>query len=369
MKTARLALLAVVCLFTFLFTSCNSALKLGAPQSAVRSYNGTASVGDFLTISIDSTAQTITYKNYTNGETGTVPYTVNADGTYAITDPKGNLLTAYEVPGFVMMVEAANAGPNRDTQALITAVESAPSSIDTFAGRNFNYLQFRTAAGGMEMGTIAIDTQGGIQHDGYWPFGVFSQNLFGGGSFPAASVQEDASGNFFTIKEPSGNDYVFGTQNGFFVVDTGAGTILGLPKAASKSFDASNAGTYTAIFYEKAGAQTGQGNVETGTPSEGTAKVTISATGLMTITDSQNNVLASGTLAAVADTPYLYDGTSNTLSDPCYGMFTFRMSTGGVQQDVFASFQGNAVVFSSFQTALPIQGYASYTYYYGVGLK
>ena len=50
-------------------------------------------------------------------------------------------------------------------------------------------------------------------------------------------------------------------------------------------------------------------------------------------------------------------------------MFTFRLTTGGVQQDVFASFQGNAVVFSSFQTALPIQGYAPYTYYYGVGLK
>jgi len=50
-------------------------------------------------------------------------------------------------------------------------------------------------------------------------------------------------------------------------------------------------------------------------------------------------------------------------------MFTFRMSTDGVQQDVFVSFQGNAVVFSSFQTGLPIQGYAPYTYYYGVGLK
>ena len=50
-------------------------------------------------------------------------------------------------------------------------------------------------------------------------------------------------------------------------------------------------------------------------------------------------------------------------------MFTFRVRAGGAQQDVFASFQGNAVVFSSFQTALPIHGYAPYTYYYGVGLK
>jgi len=366
MKRAKLALLVAICLLV----GCNSTSKLTVPRRAVRSYNGTASVGDFLTISIDATALTITYQNYTNGETGSVPYTVNPDGTYTITDPNGNLLSAYEVPGFVLMVEAVNAGPNRDTPALITAVESAPSSIDTFAGRNFNYLQFRTAAGGMELGTITIDAQGNSQHDGYWPFGVFSQSLFNGSSFAASSIQEDASGNFFTISESDGSsDHVFGTQSGFFVVDTGSGTILGLPKADAKNFDPSVAGSYTAIFYEKEGAQTGTGNVETGTPSEGQATVTIAANGLMTITDSQSNKLASGTLAAVADTSFLYDGTSNKLSDPCFGMFTFRMTTGGVQQDVFASFQGNAVVFSSFRTALPIQGSAPYTYYYGVGLK
>ncbi len=366
MKTARFATLALVCLLA----GCNSTSKLSTTQSAVRAYNGTASVGDFLTISINSTAQTITYKNYSNGDTGTAPYTVNADGTYTVTDPNGNLLAAYEVPGFVLMVETAKSGPAHDTPALITAVESAPATINTFAGRSFNYLQFRTASGGIELGSVTIDAQGSIQHDGYWPYGVFSQNLFGGGSFSASSIQEDPSGNFFTVHESdSSSDYVFGTQSGFFVVDTGNGAILGLPKASARSFASSSAGTYTAIFYEKAGAQTGQGNVETGTPSEGKATVTINSAGQMTITDSQNNTLASGTLAAVADTPYLYDGTQNELSDPCNGMFTFRMSTGGVQQDVFASFQGNAVIFSSFQTGLPIGSYAPYTYYYGVGLK
>jgi hypothetical protein len=340
-----------------------------APQNAVRAYNGTASVGDFLTISLDSNARTITYKNFTNGEVGTAPYTVNADGTYTIVDPNGNLLAAYEVPGFVMMVEAANAGPNKDTEALITAVESVPASINTFAGQNFNYVQFRTAAGGMEVGTIMIDAQGNVQHAGYWPFGVFSQSLFGGGSFAASSVTEDASGSFFTINESQGADYAFGTPSGFFVVDTGNGTILSLPKASTKTFNASMAGTYTAIYYEKSNAQTGQGNVETGTPSEGQGTVNISASGTMTITDSRNHTLATGTLVAVADTPYLYDGTANKLSDPLYGMFTFRMSSSGIQQDVFVSFQSKAVIFSSFQTALPIAGYAPYTYYYGVGLK
>ena len=86
--TARLTALAAI----VLLAGCNSATKISPTQKAVRAYNGTASVGDFLTISIDSTALTITYQNYTNGDTGTVPYTVNGDGTYTISDPNGNLL-------------------------------------------------------------------------------------------------------------------------------------------------------------------------------------------------------------------------------------------------------------------------------------
>lgn len=241
MKTARLAVLVFACFLV----GCNSASKLTAPANTVRSYNATASVGDFLTISIDSSAQTITYKNYTNGETGTVPYTVNGDGTLTIADPNGNLLSAYEVPGTMLMVEAANAGPNRDTAALITAIESVPATINTFAGNGYNYLQFRTAAGGVTMGTITIDAQGNTQHDGYWPFGAFSQSLFNGGSFSASSVQEDASGTFMVINEVGGSaDYAFGTQSGIFAVDTGSGTILAFPKAASKTFDPIYAGTY-----------------------------------------------------------------------------------------------------------------------------
>ena len=284
---------------------------------------------------------------------------------------RGQSFGCVRSPGTMLMVEAKNAGPNRDTAALITAIENAPASINTFAGRSFNYLQFRTAAGGLELGTIAIDAQANIQHDGYWPYGALQQPqaLFGGGSLPASSVQEDASGDFFTITESGGSsDIVFGTQTGFFAVDTGNGTILSLAKAASKTFATSNAGTYTAIYYEKVNAQTGQNNAETGTPLEGKATVAIGANGSLTIADSQGNTLAGGTLTAVADTSYLYDGTSNKLSDPCNGLFTFR-TTANSQQDVFVSFQGNAVIFASFQTALPLANGATYTYYYGVGLK
>ena len=42
---------------------------------------------------------------------------------------------------------------------------------------------------------------------------------------------------------------------------------------------------------------------------------------------------------------------------------------GRLHQDVFVTFQGNAVLFSSFQTALPLVEGGTYTYFYGVGLK
>jgi hypothetical protein len=340
------------------------------PLKSVRSYSGTASVGDFLTISIDSINMKITYKNYTNGQTSTAPYAINDDGTYTIFDPQGNLLSGYEVPGTVLVVEAANAGPNRDTDAMITAIERATASINTFAGRNFNYIQFRTSSGGVEVGTVSVDTSGNITHGGYWPFGVVNQqSLFTSGSFPASSILEDPSGNFFTIHESNGSQsVVFGTQNGMFAVDTGNGTILSQPKAASKTFNVSNAGAYKGIFYEKPNAQMGSNNVESGTPVQGNATITVSANSSAIISDSAGNTLAAGTLAAVADTAYLYDGTTNKLWDPLYGMFTFR-ATANSQQDVFMTFQGNAVIFSSFAVGLPVQQNSAYTYFYGVALK
>jgi hypothetical protein len=36
---------------------------------------------------------------------------------------------------------------------------------------------------------------------------------------------------------------------------------------------------------------------------------------------------------------------------------------------VFMTFQGNAVIFSSFAVGLPVQQNSAYTYFYGVALK
>src|ERR1700731_2321962 len=322
-----------------------------APQNGVHTYNGTASVGDFLTISLDSTAHTLTYSNHSNGDAGTIPYTVNSDATYTLNDPSGNLLAAYEVPGYALLLQAAKTGPNHDTKALVIAVPSSPVSIATLENHTYNYMQFPTAAGGFGAGTIIVDAAGAVSISSFSPSGAQGQQSspFNTGGFPANSFTEDASGTFIKHDDGQGSfDYMFGTQNGIFAVDTPNGAVLGLLKASSKDFDPTFAGTYKAIFYQKTGASSGQGNVETGTPSLGNATLVVGANGAVTLKDAQNTVLAQGTLAPVADTPYLY-GSSGELSDPCFGLFTFRVLTPTSQQDVFVTFQGRAVLFSYFR--------------------
>ena len=343
------------------------------PVGAARAYNGTASVGDFLNITLDPVNHKIAYTNRSNGDSGVVPYTVNADGTYALQDPTGNLIEAYEVPNFALIIQAAKTGPNHNTPSLVTAVESGPISVATWANHDYNYMQFRTAAGGFEAGSVSLNGLGDVAVSSFWPYGAVNNNsggAFHAGGFDHSQFQNDPSGTFLKMSDGvSAFDYVFGTPNGVFAVDTPNGAILGLKKAATKNFDPTFAGTYKAIYYQKTGAATGQGNVETGTASLGKANIVITAAGGVTMQDPQGNTLVQATLTPVADTAYLYDGTQNTLQDPCFGLFTFRVNNGGIQQDVFVSFLDHSILFSSFSTAVPTAPGDTYDYLYGVGLK
>src|SRR5258706_9144733 len=94
---------AVLLTGLLLFLGCNSA---STPANSPRAYSATASVGDFLSITLDPAAHTLAYTNISNGDMGTVPYVVNDDGTYALQDPQGVLAAAYEVPNFGMIVQA-----------------------------------------------------------------------------------------------------------------------------------------------------------------------------------------------------------------------------------------------------------------------
>jgi len=150
-------------------------------------------------------------------------------------------------------------------------------------------------------------------------------------------------------------------------VDTPNCAVLGLKKAASKEFDPSFAGSYKAIYYQKTGAATGMGNVETGTPSLGNATFSITGAGQVTVQDPQGTILVQATLTPVADAAYLVG--AGELQDPCNGLFTFRVSTANSQQDVFVTFMDRAVLFSSFKATLPWSSGNTYDYPYGVGLK
>jgi hypothetical protein len=337
-------------------------------RGSTRTYNGTASVGDFMTLTLDPGAHTLSYRNLSNGDTGVVPFTTNPDGTMSLADPSGNLIAAYEVPNFVLLIQATKTGPDHNAMALVTAVQASPISVAAMSDHRFNYMQFRTAAGGLEVGSVLIDEQATVGNTRYWPFGAMNgETPFHTGQVSNNTFVEDSSGTFMRLPDDSGgNDYVFGTPNGIFAVDTQNGAILGLANAATKDFQASYAGSYHAIFYQKTGATTGIGNVESGTPSLGSGTVTISAAGAVTFVAAGGDTLANGTLAAIADTPYLYG--PGQLEDPCNGLFTFRSSSPSYQQDFFVSFVSGAALFSSFGSA-PSDPGGAYDYFYGAGLK
>jgi len=370
MKTRTILL----CLSVALLSACNSSTPVVPSAPAPRVYHGTASVGDFMTITINSSAQTIAYTDLSNNSSGTVPYTVNADGTYTLNDPTGNLIAAYEVPDYALLIQAAKTGPNANTPALITAVESGQISLATFEGQAYNFMQFRTSSGGLNIGSVNVGTQGTGSTSTFWPYGLYNQgsggSQFSAGTLNMATARLDPSGTFLQITDPDGtnSDYVFGTANGIFAVDTQNGAILGLEKAASKNFDPTTAGTYKAIYYQKTNTTSGAGNVETGTPGMGNATLVVTATGQITITDSSGKQMAQATLTPVANVAYLY-GSAGELSDPCYGLFTFRLTTPSAQQDVFVTFMGQAMLFSSFTANLPWNSGGTYNYFYGVGLK
>jgi hypothetical protein len=365
-------LLVAVCLFA----SCSSSPRTTLATPASRVYHGTASVGDFMTITVDSGAQTIAYTDLSNNTSATVPYTTNSDGMYALNDPTGNLLAAYEVPNYALLIEAEKTGPSANTPALVTAVESGQISLSTFEGQAYNYMQFRTASGGLEVGSVSVGTGGTGSISSFWPYGSYNQGNQGGSPFDSGTLdisaaQVDSSGTFLKVPDPGDNgafDYVFGTANGIFAVDTPNGAILGLKKASGAAFDPTVAGTYKAIYYQKANASTGQGNVESGTPSLANATLTVTSGGIVTVSDSSGNQIVQGTLNPIANTSYMYNQDLSELQDPCYGLFTFRITTPSVsQQDLFVTFMGQAMLFASFTANLAQQG--TYTYFYGVGLK
>lgn len=360
-STAAVLLLAV--------SACSHGSRPPASLASERSYTASASVGDFLSLRLDPATQTLIYRDYSNGDTGTVRYGASADGTYTLNDPSGNLTSAFEVPNYGILMAAEKAGPDHSSLALITALQSTPITLASLSGQRYNYIQFRTTSGGPEAGSVVLDLLGNLSLSGYSPSaarGILGQG-FTHNSFSFTQFQQDPSRMFLKLAETDGAfDYVFAMANGVFVVDTPNGAVLAFKKAASKNFDPAFAAKYQAVYYEKIGATVDSNNQESGTPDLGHAAVTIDSAAQITVADAEGNIMHQAPLTPVADAAYLY-GSPGQLKDPCYGLFTFRVYHGTQPQDVFATFINGAVLFSSFSPTSRV-GYG-YEYLYGVGLK
>jgi len=340
------------------------------PVSVTRSYNGAASVGDFFTLTVDPVAYTLTYTDWSNGDSGTIYYQVNGDGTYQLNDPNRNLVAAYEVPNYALLIQATNTGPDHDAPALVVAMQDASISVPKWGGRNYNYLQFGAGSGGFEVGSIATDAQGDVTTTAYWPLGALSQEArtFHRSGFSGRSLQEDASGSFLRLPDNDGGSrYIFGTDSETLAMDTANGAILGFRKANGKNFDPSFAGDYKGLYYQKTGARQGSNNFETGTPSFGDATMVVGPGGHVAMKDAAGNTLLQTTLTPLADAAYVY-GTDK-LQDPCFGLFTFRVSTANSQTDIFVGFMNRGVLMSSFNATLPWKPGGTYDYLYAVGLR
>jgi hypothetical protein len=336
-------------------------------ENAVVEYQGTASVGDFLTVTIDHDAHTIVYSNLSNSTSGTATYVVSSDGSYEITDPSTNLVRAWEIPGYAIVFEANRTGRHGDTSSLIFAILKAPIHKTDLAGGAYNYMQFRTSSGGLELGAVDIDGSSNITANGYWPYGGSNNSAsFHHTSFDASLISEDPGGNYLFGPDGDGHSYIFGTQGGFLAVDTPNGSIICLPQQPSKDFNPAWAGTYHAMLYRKTDARTEMGNIETGIVAILRGTLTVGASGEITVTSASGDTVVTTQLTPIADHPELV--ATGRLESDCRGLFTFTIEEAGRHQEVFVVFLDNALLFSSYgydPTAVDHR----YHYFYGVGLK
>ena len=351
--------------------------------AAPRNYSGSASVGDFLSFVIDPNAGTLSYTNISNGQSGSVSYTVSGNGSSTLDDPDGHLLAVSEVPGYGVVALMNNAGATADQLALITSVNEQSITANSFNGQNFNLFEFRTKGGGVGLAPIAIDGSSNFSGTEYMPFNLLGPNnsgfnLLSTFSLSASTTSPSPSYLFLQEAEPpagSGKNYIFGAPNGMFLVDSEDGSMVGLPKAASKNFDASWAKSYTFTYYQKTNAYGPDGNSpEAGDITGGVGTLTLDASGNLSLKDGSGNTMASGLLVPVADTASLYDGTTTggpttvgELGDPSWGVFTFTTAGSGQTQQVFVAFASGTVLLSSFKTPTSYNPGDNYDYFYGVG--
>jgi len=352
------------------------------PTAVVRNYNGTASVGDMLTISVDATALVITYENLTAGHSGTASYVMESDGSWTINDVRnGHLLKGYEIPNFALVLQVALAGPGADQPAIVTAIKSQSIEASDLAGSGLhNYMQFRTNGGGVELGWLDGEENGDMRSQYYWPYGGTGHSASSAAysatdAFPSSDFVAGPENRYLIANVEPGEppSYIFRTTGGFLAIDTPNGSLVCMQQAATSAFLDANVGTYKAFTYHKANAHGDSSGEETGTPSVSTNRVVFRRStdvahperGHLTIySPDGSTIIADTELMNLTDGGHVGAGK---LINACNGLFTFTLVDGTRTNQIFVTFLTDTALIASFSydSALP----DTYSYFYGTALR
>jgi hypothetical protein len=358
--------------------ACGGGGASSTPPAAVDDYNGTASVGDFLGVTIDHDASIIHWTNGTNGESGEAPFTVASDGALLVATDTGQIKKAYEIPGYGVVALDANAGPAHDRPSPVFLWEKVAATKSEFKAMAGNMLQFRNS-GAFEIGCGGIASDGStLTHSGYLP----EQLLYGGSAFvqgetlpiltapPADPTtfdgivladKPDGTISFQAYKSslpgPDGNPGVLFRAGSSWVIDVDNGSVFLLDAPASKAWQPSNAGTFHLMGWRASGVTSSAAG--TGTFFETT--VTLDAAGTMTMDDPGGGPPTVVGLVPFADDADLAGPDRVDLA--CNGLFT--NGAGNAASKLVAGFVGQNVFFGS----VKLTDGPTAEFVYGVALK
>ena len=279
------------------------------------------------------------------------------NGEYAISDPSGRFVTAYEIPGLALVMQSSR-------PALVVALAQTKIAKADLVNRHFNYLQFHTTAGGVQMGHVIVNDAADLVFTNYFPACpvALGCGAFGTRSIPGDTMIEDRT--LGTI-DTGDAEVLFGMPGGYLALDSAGGSVFAWPEAATKAFDSTRAGVYRAIVYRK--DATWSNGAESGAEQMVSANVEVSFTGHLKV-QSGTQILLDTDLTAFADADGLH-GTdpATSITDPCNGVFVVHSPADS--QDTFVIFMDEAVAFASFTSPTPAGTPVQYSYLYGVGLS
>jgi hypothetical protein len=350
----------------------------GSNTSASHDYNGTASVGDFLTVTIDRDASVIHWANGTNGETGQAPFTLDTDGALLVSTDTGQVKKAYEIAGYGVVALDPNAGPSHDRPSPVFLWEKTAATKADFQAMAMNFIQFRNS-GAFEVGCGSIAADGSaITHSGYLP----EQYLYGdllfsvGVTLPILNAppadpstfdgivladRSDGTISFQPYKSvlpgPDGSPGVLFKAGSSWVIDVDEGSVFLLDAPTTMDWQASNAGTYHLMGWKVSGMTSSAA----GTGAFFETTVTLDAAGQLTVADPGGGAPTVVSLVPFADDTDVFGAGKVDLA--CNGLFTNGAGNG--TDKLVAGFFGQNLFFGSAKlTAGPTAEFV-----YGVALR